>query len=167
MKEHFLKDTSVKLPEEWQLDKHDKNLLKAVSENGLHYLSRLKDNTEYDFIGIRVTKKRLMKRVENLCKFFKDQLPKFKKMNASSAAGNLSCGNTKIDIKRKITKINVDRDGDGNIKYPIVVMPTLTILNLGIVDYERPNYHSEKNIFPIGWKSVREATSYKNVGSRA
>jgi hypothetical protein len=53
----------------------------------------------------------------------------------------------------------VERDLEGNIIYPIVITPTLSILNLGVVDFERPAYHSDKNIFPIGFKSVRKNTS--------
>jgi hypothetical protein len=35
---------ACKLPEEWIVDKHDRYLLKAVSENGLQFLSKLKEN---------------------------------------------------------------------------------------------------------------------------
>ena len=48
---------------------------------------------------------------------------------------------------------------EGNIIYPIVISPTLSILNLGVIEWERPAFHSEKNIFPIGYKSLRKNTS--------
>jgi hypothetical protein len=35
---------ACKLPEEWIVDKHDRYLLKAVSENGLQFLTKLKEN---------------------------------------------------------------------------------------------------------------------------
>lgn len=35
---------NCKLPEEWICDKHDRYLLKAVSDNGLQFLSKLKEN---------------------------------------------------------------------------------------------------------------------------
>ena len=78
----------------------------------------------------------------------------------------MSLGKTNINLQRRFTKINLERDLEGNIIYPIVVTPQLKILNLGLVDYERPAYHSEKNIFPIGWKSVREGTSCFNINKR-
>lgn len=78
----------------------------------------------------------------------------------------MSTGQTKIDLKKKFTKINLERDLEGNIVYPINVAPSLQILNLGVVDYEREAYHSQKNIFPIGWKSVREATSMFTLGKK-
>jgi hypothetical protein len=69
-------------------------------------------------------------------------------------------------LKKKFTKVNVERDLEGHIIYPIQISPTLTILNLGVVDWERPGYHSEKNIFPIGFKSVRKGTSMTTLGKQ-
>ncbi len=39
--------------------------------------------------------------------------------------GNTQMGATQIDPAKKFTKISVDRDEEGNIKYPIVVSQTL------------------------------------------
>ena len=50
---------ATKLPEEWICDKHDRYLLKAVSENGLQFLGKLKENQEYGYENMRVPKKRL------------------------------------------------------------------------------------------------------------
>lgn len=75
---------------------HDKNLLKAVSENGLSFLSRLKQNKEYDFDMIKISRKKLLRRVEQLCLFFKNLLPKYKKLfettEKKSRAGDTSTG---------------------------------------------------------------------------
>ena len=43
---------------------------------------------------------------------------------------------------------------------------SLSILNLGKIDYNRANYHTEKNLFPIGFKSLREQHSMMNLGGR-
>ncbi len=154
----------TKLPEEWICDKHDRYLLKAVSENGLSFLSKLKQNADYGFDNIGVTKKRLQKRLEQLCLYFKDHLFKFRKVNAVKP-GDLTTGeNIKLEIKKHIPNIAVSRDEHGNIKYPIEISPTLQILNLGTIEYDRINYHSEKNFFPIGYKSLREYTSMFKVG---
>ena len=42
----------------------------------------------------------------------------------------------------------------------------MQILNLGVIDYERPNYHSEKNFFPLGYKALREYTSMFKLNER-
>ena len=59
------------LPTNWKIEVHDRNLLKAVSDNGLAYLGKLKDNQQYEFGGIMVKRKLLLKRVEKLCLHFK------------------------------------------------------------------------------------------------
>jgi len=55
---------------------------------------------------------------------------------------------------------------NGEIIYPLIINSGLTILNLGRVDSSRPNYHTEKNLFPIGFKSVREHSSMFKLGER-
>jgi hypothetical protein len=46
------------------------------------------------------------------------------------------------------------RDGEGNIQYPININASLQILDLGVIEYERQMYHTEKNLFSIGFKSA-------------
>ena len=86
--------------------------------------------------------------------------------DSKEKGGDMKCGATKIDMQKKFTRITVDRDLEGNIVYPINVSPTLQILNLGVVDFDRACYHSEKNLFPIGWKSVRKSTSMFSLGKQ-
>ena len=91
---------------------------------------------------------------------------KFRKCVTTIRPSDMTTGQTRIDPQKKFTKIEVERDDYGNIKYPIVVSPTLSILNLGSIEWERPNYHSEKNFFPIGFKAIREYTSMFKLGER-
>jgi hypothetical protein len=42
----------------------------------------------------------------------------------------------------------------------------LKILNLGEIDWERQDFHTARNIFPIGFKSVRESSSMIHPGKR-
>lgn len=67
----------------------------------------------------------------------------------------------------KASNLNVKTDAEGNIMYPIVVTGTLKILSLGVIDPSRDLFHTASNIFPIGFKSVREAASIVEVGRRA
>jgi hypothetical protein len=40
------------------------------------------------------------------------------------------------------------------------------MLDLGAIECERPLYHTEKNLFPIGYKSLREHNSQLTLGHR-
>jgi hypothetical protein len=40
-------------------------------------------------------------------------------------SGDKTMGQTRIDLKKKFTKVNIERDLEGNICYPIVISPTL------------------------------------------
>lgn len=61
----------------------------------------------------------------------------------------------------------MQRDEEGNIIFPIHVNSSLRLLNLGEIEYERKTFHSERNLFPIGFKSVREHQSIMKMGDRA
>ena len=39
-------------------------------------------------------------------------------------------------------------------------------MDLGVIEYNRPLYHTEKNLFPIGFKSLREHNSQIRLGER-
>ena len=43
---------------------------------------------------------------------------------------------------------------------------SLSIECLGTLDWNKPLYHTEKNLFPIGFKSMREHLSLVNPGER-
>ena len=74
-----------------------------------------------------------------------------KKVAGSSFGGqglDYSIVMTKLDEKRPVTAVKVDKDEDGNIRYPIIVTNTLKILNLAVVKSQRPSYHSARNLSP-------------------
>ena len=136
-------------------------------------LGKLKNNEEMGFKDIIVSKKKLLRRVENLCLYFKENMPKYK--NSLKRVGttglDYSTGKTKLEnynpsSNKAITTCRVNRDENGNIIYPIFVSPTLKILDLGVVEYERSAFHSSRNIFPIGFKSCREYTSMVDPNRR-
>lgn len=63
------------------------------------------------------------------------------------------------DSQTKISQLSkVERDGDGNVKFPIK-LGVLTIEQLGTVEPSRRGFHTEKSIFPIGYRSKRIYTS--------
>ena len=68
--------------------------------------------------------------------------------------------------RAKMGKNLIKRDGEGNILYPIIINNSLRIENLGEIDYKRSLYHTEKNLFPIGFRSIREHQSVTNPGER-
>eukprot|EP01016_Furgasonia_blochmanni_P047724 TRINITY_DN7041_c0_g1_i5.p1 TRINITY_DN7041_c0_g1~~TRINITY_DN7041_c0_g1_i5.p1 ORF type:complete len:195 (+),score=62.95 TRINITY_DN7041_c0_g1_i5:68-586(+) len=68
-------------------------------------------------------------------------------------------------IKKK-PKFILNRDDDGNIVYPVHINNSLTIMNFGRIN-TNPNYHSEHNLFPVGFKSVRVYASMFTRGVKA
>ncbi|KAI9292940.1 hypothetical protein K502DRAFT_319078 [Neoconidiobolus thromboides FSU 785] len=48
----------------------------------------------------------------------------------------------------------VPKDKDGNIKLPLQ-MSIFTVLDLGRIEYEKPGYHSNRYLYPIGFKIQR------------
>ena len=116
----------AELPEIWRQDVHDLNLLQAVAKEGLQVLNRLKGNNMWSFEDIYLNRKKLMRRLEQLCFFFKKLLPKYKKIYEAQNAktgGDMTLGKTKINLQRRFTKIQLERDLEGNIIYPITVTP--------------------------------------------
>jgi hypothetical protein len=49
--------------------------------------------------------------------------------------------------------------GDGTIELPIQITPCHTVHSLGWVEWERPAFHTERYIYPIGFKSSRMSPS--------
>eukprot|EP00359_Climacostomum_virens_P008851 CAMPEP_0204906286 /NCGR_PEP_ID=MMETSP1397-20131031/5896_1 /ASSEMBLY_ACC=CAM_ASM_000891 /TAXON_ID=49980 /ORGANISM="Climacostomum Climacostomum virens, Strain Stock W-24" /LENGTH=256 /DNA_ID=CAMNT_0052075273 /DNA_START=527 /DNA_END=1294 /DNA_ORIENTATION=+ len=68
--------------------------------------------------------------------------------------------------KLKPSKVVVTRDVEGNINFPILINNSLTILDLGYIEAERPAYFTDRNIFPVGFKSIREHSSMFVAGER-
>ena len=83
------------------------------------------------FQDIIVSKKKLLRRVENLCFYFKEMMPKYKNSikKVHREKGNRldysTGGQTRLDPSKPITSCKVNKDSDGNITYPIVVSNTL------------------------------------------
>ena len=64
---------------------------------------------------------------------------------------------------RKKAKFSINRDENGNIVFPLQINNNLTLLATGKIN-TNPNYHSEHNLFPVGYKSVRTYNSMKVKG---
>ena len=64
----------VNLPDIWQVSIHDKALIRAVDKYGIPILSKLKNNEELNFKDTLVSKKKLMKRLEQICQYFNNHL---------------------------------------------------------------------------------------------
>jgi hypothetical protein len=69
------------------------------------------------------------------------------------------------DVKKNKRLIEVQRDLYGNVMFPIN-LGALTIHSVGNVVYDRPAYHTDKYIWPVGFKATRVYTSMKNVEER-
>ncbi|CDW85164.1 f y-rich n-terminus family protein [Stylonychia lemnae] len=155
------------LPEQWVVGIHDRGLLNAVAENGVNFLKSVKHVHEYGLYACNINSKKLVKRVEYLCGFFKN-LPNRKTDQPKDRQIALKA--SMLNITQRPTqkvKINIDTDKNGDILYPIIITQSLKILDLGYIEWERPDYHSHRNIFPIGFKTIRTHQSLYSVGGRA
>jgi hypothetical protein len=131
-------------------------LLHALSDNGFGFLLQLSDNKQYGFEGVKLAPEAARARLEFLCEYFRDTttgskgtatmldhtIAAAKKRKAAEKA--VAAGLSVEKARKKQSKALVERDQQGNIVYPIVVNPSISVLNLGVVEYERPGYHTEK-----------------------
>jgi hypothetical protein len=69
------------------------------------------------------------------------------------------------DIKKKL-KFEISRDEEGGIIFPLQINTSLKLLNIGTINVN-PAYHSEHNLFPVGFKSVRTHSSMFYKGKRS
>jgi len=51
---------------------YDKLLLKALSDRGFDILNDLSDNPDYDLQDMRISADTALKRIEEICEFFKE-----------------------------------------------------------------------------------------------
>eukprot|EP01080_Neovahlkampfia_damariscottae_P001827 gene1827-969_t len=70
-----------------------------------------------------------------------------------------------VEVKKNKRLVEVQRDLYGNVIFPIN-LGALTIHSVGKVIYDRPAYHTDKYIWPVGFKATRVYTSMKNVDER-
>lgn len=70
------------------------------------------------------------------------------------------------DTLEKKKKVKKSKISEFAFDYPIMVTNTLKILDFGKVEFKRLAYHSKTNLFPIGFRSVRNYTSIVNVDSK-
>jgi hypothetical protein len=161
------------MPSDWDCAIHDKNLIRAVEENGFSFLNSISNNADYGFDKITISFDDANTRVNFLCEFFRDFSTgnkSKKKKDVISLMNSLLAQEVNIAApiqKKKTSRLNINRDEEGNILYPIVINSSLQILNLGRIEFEKSAYHTEKNLFPIGYKAVREHASMTRLGERA
>ena len=179
----------------WDCSINDKLLLYFIDEYGLNCLNT-KLNTMNIFQKCNLSYDEYLSRLYFLIEYF-EEIIKQNKINEEknhqmqmqkkgASSGNIikissdimndnldyitnnNNEQNKTDITHvKQEKFGVKRDENGNIIYPVIISNNLKILNLGTIVHDNKNYHSEKNIFPIGYKSVREHTSMFSLDRRA
>jgi hypothetical protein len=69
------------------------------------------------------------------------------------------------DQRKTKRLVEVQRDRYGEVIFPIS-LGALTIHSIGQVVYDRPNYHTDKYIWPVGYKATRYYTSVKDTNNR-
>jgi hypothetical protein len=155
----------------WDCSLHDKNLLIAVEENGFAFLNNISGNSNYGFEDIVISYDDAVTRINFLCEFLRDfstgHKTKKKRDNLITMSNIVQSSEPQPIVKKKTSRLNIQRDEEGNIIYPIIINSSLQILNLGKIEWEKSSYHTEKNLFPIGYKAVREHASMNKLGERA
>jgi hypothetical protein len=97
-----------------------------------------------------------------------------KNLNDTSSTADMTPKRNRSAVKQtdgqsktyKVTPLKVTYDENGKIKCPVFVGGNLKILDFGTIDL-RHGFHSQSNIYPIGFKSVRSAQSMFTLGARA
>ena len=158
---------------------NEMNVFQKCNLNYDEYISRIKFLCDYfeDIILQNKLNEKSNSLIQNQSS--SNNIIKIKTSDFSSGTDNFyNNNNNEIDYNKgqemndiynnkAFNKFNVPRDTNGNIIYPIIINNNLKILNLGTIVYNNKNYHSEKNIFPIGFKSVREHQSMFSLQNRA
>lgn len=159
------------LPTNWDCSLHDKNLLIAVEENGFSFLNNLSGNSNYGFEEIVISYDDAVSRINFLCEFLRDfstgHKTKKKRDNMITLSNIIQSSEPQPTTKRKTSRLTIQRDEEGNIIYPLIINSSLQILNLGKIENEKSAYHTEKNLFPVGYKAIREHASMNKLGERA
>ena len=184
-----------RIAENWNCSINDKLLLYFIDEYGFNCLNN-KLNTMNIFQKCNLNYDEYLSRVYFIIEYF-EEIIKQNKINEEknlqmqmqqkgNSSGNIikissDIMNDNLDYitnnnndpnKQDLThikqeKFGVRRDENGDIIYPVIISNNLKILNLGTIVHDNKNYHSEKNIFPVGYKSVREHTSMFSLDRRA
>jgi hypothetical protein len=115
-----------------------------------------KDSIEECFRKKGLSNDNLLARVDWICESFKAwkerTVDKKKKMVAES------------ETKPK-AKYELNRDSAGQVVFPIHVNQSLRLLAIGSI-VTHPNYHSEHNLFPVGFRTVRVHASMFRKGQK-
>ena len=127
----------------------DQQILNHINKQGL---------SPFTSGNVKLNEHKVLARVEWQCEIFRqvkeklnDKKKKYKTFDEST---------------KKRGKFEIIRDKEGNIKFPININPSLILVATGKI-CSLPNYHSEHNLFPIGYVSIRTHASMFTRGVRA
>lgn len=84
-------------------------------------------------------------------------------LGAPSTSGTVGASADSVRRQKKV--LEVQRDRHGNVVFPLQ-LGGITIHSLGKVIWDRPAYHTEKYIWPVGFKSSRLYSSIENVDQK-
>ena len=157
------------LPPDWSVTLHDRLLLNGIASHGMTFcddFSALLENEKGYSAEIfnLLDPDTVRNRIEYLFEFIKNNVQPTVLSHRKALTG--FPGEPALTKKNK-KDFSVHRDAEGNIIYPIAINSSLRLENLGVIEYDRKNFHTERNIFPIGFKSVREHQSIIKAGDRA
>ena len=170
------------MPSTWT-PSHELLYFKEVSERGFGNYEDILNMPEFDDAFTEPEEKRgfickdgpVMKRIGVVFDHLNAERKTANRVGATSRpkkappanAGQPKDGGSKPEKREKESKKADDFPSAGQIvrgwvKYPIQLSDGCSIESLGVVDPKRPAYHTERHIFPIGFKVTRPFTSVKD-----
>lgn len=137
-------------------------LLNCVVNHGLACESILKEHVEYKslFSKLSIDHSWILNRVIFICHAFKQHSEvKIELLKKRKPEKNFP------EILKKKAKFSIEQDPDGKIIYPIQINNSVRLLNIGEIN-TNINFHSDYNLFPMGYKIVRTHSSMFHKGKK-
>lgn len=116
----------------------------------------------------------IMGRVTFICEFFRAQVDRASIVNLPKGIRKKKTERPIVErqiqekpevVKKVKVKGVVNKDDTGNIIYPVILSSSLRLLNSGVIK-PGPNFHSEHNLFPVGYVCVRWYASTLRKGQK-
>ncbi|KAK8834661.1 choline dehydrogenase 6 [Tritrichomonas musculus] len=152
----------------------DQKLFNYLIENGFLNMTNELDWVKEKYELTDLTEFNLIKLVHQIRRGFR----KFQKgrMRAQSSVRtrirSTRSNSTADDIYKPDTKVYIDcpslvRKEDGSYQYPIQITQKIKLMSLGEVVYDRPHYHTDKYIYPVGYQIEKEFYSISDPNNQA
>lgn len=155
------------MPSWWQAGHHDKELVKGVLAHGFGNWEAIFEDNNLNFrvsdsfseTGNHPDPKDCMKRLRFIGSHLRRRLRKLKARRKRHFFDDKENEISTEPRRFKRSRPNIPRTPDGRPILPLALTERLTIVDLGTIEYKRAGFHTDRHIFPIGYKSIRNYAS--------